>query len=191
MRDILIINGHPDPSPDRLAAALATAYGEGAIQSGHKVRRLDIGALTFPLLREPQQFLTEPADAAIVSARREFLLADHLVFIFPLWLGGLPAAFKGFLEQIARAEFALGANGKGFPLGKLKGRSARVIVTMGMPAPIYRIFFGAHGVKALESGMLGLSGIRPVRTSYFGAITDAKSGAKAIAKARALGARGV
>lgn len=190
MRDILIINGHPDPSPDHLTASLADAYGKAAATAGHAVRRLDIGAMAFALLRAPRDFLTEPDDEAILSARRDFLWAHHLVFIFPLWLGGLPAAFKAFLEQLARAEFVLGADGKGFPVGKLKGRSARVIVTMGMPAPIYRIAFGAHGVKAFNRGVLGLAGIRPVRTSYFGGITDAKSGAKAIAKARLLGARG-
>ena len=43
--NILVINGHPDPSPERLAAALAKAYAEGAETAGHQVRRIDIGAV--------------------------------------------------------------------------------------------------------------------------------------------------
>ena len=190
MRRILVINGHPDPAAARLCAGLAEAYAQEARAAGHAVHRLDVGALDFALLRSPADFLTEPDNPAIQAARGEFRLADHLVFMFPLWLGGMPASFKSFLEQIARAEFVVGAGGKGFPVGKLKGRSARVIVTMGMPAAIYRLFFGAHGVKAFNSGVLGLSGIKPIRTSYFGLIDKAKNATKALNKARALGRQG-
>ncbi|HEY8506722.1 MAG TPA: hypothetical protein VIL32_00110, partial [Steroidobacteraceae bacterium] len=50
------------------------------------------------------------------------------------------------------------------------GRSARIVVTMGMPASIYRWYFGAHGLKSLESGILGIAGIRPIRESLIGLI---------------------
>ena len=31
--------------------------------------------------------------------------AEHLVFLFPLWLGDMPAVLKGFLEQLMRPGF--------------------------------------------------------------------------------------
>ncbi|HWA60997.1 MAG TPA: hypothetical protein VG939_06460 [Caulobacteraceae bacterium] len=40
MRRILIVNGHPDPAPERLCAALASAYGEAARAAGRETRRL-------------------------------------------------------------------------------------------------------------------------------------------------------
>ena len=44
----------------------------------------------------------------------------------------------------------------------LGGRSARVVVTMGMPALVYRWYFRAHSVKSLERNILGFVGIAPI-----------------------------
>jgi putative NADPH-quinone reductase len=92
------------------------------------------------------------------------------VIIYPLWLGTMPALLKGFLEQVFRPGFAVT-----FELGKsweklLKGKSARVIVTMGMPASIYRWYFFAHSLKALERNILGFCGIGPIKETLIGGI---------------------
>ena len=52
----------------------------------------------------------------------------------------------------------------------LKGRSARVVVAMGMPRAAYRLIFGAHGVKGFESGILGMAGFKPVRETLIGGV---------------------
>ena len=132
------------------------------------VRRINVGEIHFPILRSAAEFASSPEDKAIVEARAAFMLAEHIVFIYPLWLGGPPALLKAFMEQVAREQFLLGENKRGFPLKKMKWRSARVIVTMGMPPLIYRTIFGAHGVKAFNTGILRLAGFSPIRTSYFG-----------------------
>jgi putative NADPH-quinone reductase len=88
------------------------------------------------------EILVEPRDA-IVSAQ-------HLVIVFPLWHGTMPAILKGFIEQVMRPGVALEYRKHGFPRGLLSGRSARLVVTMGMPALIYRWYFRAHGVRGLE-----------------------------------------
>lgn len=168
MKKILVINGHPDPAPERLSSALATAYHQGAEASGHTVRRIDIGTTHFPILRKAAEFADKSTDQPIVEAQAAFLEADHLVFIFPLWLGGPPALLKAFLEQMARGQFLLRERKGGFPLGALKGRSASVIVTMGTPPLIYRTIFGARGIKAFNQGILRLAGLSPVRATYFG-----------------------
>jgi putative NADPH-quinone reductase len=68
--------------------------------------------------------------------------ADHLVIIYPLWLGSMPGMLKSFFEQLLRPGFAFApAAGRGMPRKLLKGRSARIIVTMGMPALFYRWYF--------------------------------------------------
>ena len=168
MKHILIIDGNPDPSPDRLSSALAHAYQEGAEGPDCTVRRINVGEIDFPILRSAAGFAVNPQDTAIVEARAAFMLAGHIVFIYPLWLGGPPALLKAFMEQVARNQFLLGENKRGFPLKKMKWRSARILVTMGMPPLIYRTIFGAHGVKSFNSGILRLAGFSPVRTSYFG-----------------------
>ena len=41
---------------------------------------------------------------------------------------------------------------------------------MGMPAFAYRMFFGAHGVRSLESSVLHLAGINPIRETLIGRV---------------------
>lgn len=53
---------------------------------------------------------------------------------------------------------------------KLKGKSARLIVTMGMPAFIYQLVFHAHGVKNIMQGVLGFGGVAPIRLTLFGGV---------------------
>jgi putative NADPH-quinone reductase len=97
---------------------------------------------------------------------------------------------KAFFEQLACGEFMIGKSEKGWPIGKLEGRSARLVVTMGMPSAAYEIFWGAHGVRGFESGILGIAGIGPIRETLLGPVTDnPKQAAKWLAKMAALGGK--
>ena len=108
---------------------------------------------------------------ALKPAQDDIDWAQHLVVFFPLWLGDMPALLKGFLEQVARPGFAFHDDGNGgFGKKGLSGRSARVVVTMGMPALVYRYFFRAHSVKSLERNVLGFVGIAPVHETLIGMV---------------------
>ena len=104
-------------------------------------------------------------------AQQDIAWANHLVLIYPLWLGTLPALLKGFLEQAFRPGVAL-SDGDGFPRGLMKGKSARVVITMGMPALAYRFYFGAHSLKSLQRNILGFVGINPIRNTIFGMVEN-------------------
>jgi putative NADPH-quinone reductase len=167
---ILVINGHPDTRPERFCSALSGAYAEAALKAGHEVRRIDVGALSFPLLIRYEDFQT-PADIPdIKKAQADIAWAEHLVFVHPLWLGAAPALLKGFLERVACGGFGFDTGVAGNPKRGLAGKSARVIVTMGMPALAYRFVFGAFGIRAFARGILRLAGVSPVRLTYFGAV---------------------
>jgi putative NADPH-quinone reductase len=116
--------------------------------------------------------------------------ADHLVLLYPLWLGGMPALLKGFLEQILTPGFAYAMieGGKGWTKG-LKGKSARIIVTMGMPALAFRWYFGSHSLKSLKRSILGFCGVRPIRTTLLGGIETVSDARRRrwLEKVRALG----
>lgn len=98
---------------------------------------------------------------------------DHLVIVYPLWLGSMPALLKAFLEHVFRPGFAFEYGAKGFPRKLLRGKSARIVVTMGMPAFFYRWYFGAHSLKSLERNILRFCGISPIRESLFGLVETA------------------
>lgn len=189
-RSICIIHGHPDPTPGHFTAALADAYGEAASEAGHEVARIDIAQLELSPLRRPEDILTEPDDA-IKAVQAKMMAAQHVVVVFPLWMGGMPSYLRAFFEQVSRGGFVLDTESKGWPKGKLSGRSARVVVTMGMPAAAYRMFFGAHGVRGFERSVLALAGFKPIRETLFGLVDmSAESRQHMLAKMRRLGAIG-
>jgi putative NADPH-quinone reductase len=153
---IAIIQGHPDPNP-HLLHALADGYAEGAAAAGHEVRRIEVAKLEFPLLRTQADFETGAIPPALAQAREDMRWAEHWMFLFPLWHGTMPALFKGFLEHIFRPRFALEYRKDWFPRRLLAGRSARIVVTTGMPVLMYHWYFGAYGLRGFERSMLSFA----------------------------------
>ncbi len=192
---IVIVEGHPDPSPERFCHALASAYVRGALAAGREVRRISVTALDFDLIRSQAEWMSAEPPADIRAAQDDIRWAEHVVLIYPLWLGTMPALVKAFLEQLLRPGFAVPDVGDAQSLpreGLLKGRSARIVVTMGMPALAYRWFFGAHSLKNLERNILKFVGIKPIRESLVGLVAakDDKGREKWLAKMEALGKEG-
>jgi putative NADPH-quinone reductase len=193
-RRILVILGHPDSRPERLCRALADAYTEGARSAGHEVRLIDVATLDFPILRTMDDFAERSLPVTLEDAAQAIRDAEHIVFVFPLWLGTMPALLKAFLEQVMRpgVAFAYPEAGKGgFAKTLLKGRSARVVVTMGMPALFYRLWYLGHGIAGMRRNILNFVGISPVRETLFGQVEgagDAKR-RKWAAEMHALGKR--
>ena len=172
-KKITIIQGHPDPAENRFCHALADAYAAGATAARHEVRRISVARVDFPILRTYDEFYKSAAPPVILPTQEAIGWADHLVIIYPLWLGTLPALLKGFFEQVFRPGFAFTEPKSGRMWEKLlKGKSCRIIVTMGMPAFFYRWFYFAHGLKSLERNILGFAGIGPIRESLIGMIAD-------------------
>ncbi len=188
-KKITIIQGHPDPVARHFGHALAEACARGAVAAGHEVRRIEIAQLDFPLLRSQTEWNSGQPPAGLRAAQADIAWADHLVLVFPLWLGTMPALMKGFLEQVFRPGFALIYEGHRFPQKGLAGKSARVVVTMGLPAFWYRFFFRAHGVRGLERSILGFCGVKPVRETLIGLveIKDAAGREKWLTKLEAHG----
>ena len=80
---------------------------------------------------------------------------------------------------------------KRFPRRLLAGRSARIVVTMGMPVALYRWYFGAYGVRGFERSMLSFAGIKPIRENLYGlTFADDKKRARWIEDIRRHGMQG-
>ena len=171
---ILIVNGHPDPRPERFVHALSSAYARGAREAGHDVRIVNVGSREFPLLRTATDFEEGQPPPAIAEGQANLKQADHLVVVFPLWLGAMPALLKGYFEQLLRPSFAFEYVERKLPRKLLKGKSARVVVTMGMPAVLYRWAYRSHSLKSLERNILGFCGIRTVGHDVIGLMGEQK-----------------
>lgn len=172
---IVIIQGHPDPEGQHLCHAAADAYKEGALSAGYQVDVIDVAQLDFPVLRAAKDWEKGDTPSGLITAQQVIVKADHLVIFYPLWLGTMPALLKAFLEQVFRPSLNVtGKNDATAWRSVLKGTSARIVVTMGMPAIVYRWFFRAHSLKSLHRNILAFLGIGPVRNTLVGMVEGMK-----------------
>ncbi len=171
-KKILIINGHPNK--ESLCFALAAAYKEGAVQSGAAVRELAIADLQFnPNLQYGyrKRMDWEP-DLAL--AWESIQWADHLVWVHPVWWGGLPAITKGFIDRVFLPGYAFKYREGSVWWDKLlKGKTAHIITTLDQPGIYYRLAFGRPSVNQLRKSVLQFCGISPVKVSYIGIVKTA------------------
>jgi putative NADPH-quinone reductase len=187
-RKVLVILGQPQR--ESFGGALAEAYAQGARAAGAEVRELYLGELAFdPTPSAPQADGLEPD---LRRAQEAIMWAEHLVFVYPIWWGTIPALLKGFIERTFLPGFAVNfRQGSALWDRLLKGRSARLIVTMNTPPWFYRWVFGQPGHRTMKRTILGFCGIRPVRITELGPIKDstAEQRAKWLERVRTLAKR--
>lgn len=164
--NILVINGHPDP--DSFNAALAAAYAEGATGSGAEVRSIELSRIAFnPNLSFGYRKRTE-LEPDLLRAQELIKQADHLVFVYPIWWGAMPALLKGFIDRVFLPGFAFKYRENSSLWDKLlTGKSARLIVTMDTPSWYNKLFYRSAGHTVMRSNILKFCGISPVRVTEF------------------------
>ena len=165
---ITIIDGHPDPDRARLVHALADAYATGAARAGHQIHRIDLAGLDFTALASRAEWEGPAPLGDVAEVQGAIAWANHVVIIHPLWLGAMPGRLKCLLEQVFRPDFAF--NRAGLSGGRLTGRSARIVVTMGMPGLVYELFFFGHSLRSFRRNILEFVGMKPVRSLVIGAV---------------------
>lgn len=169
MKKILIINGHPNK--DSFNFGIAKAYQDGALQSGAEVKEIVIADLNFnPNLQFGYQKRME-LEPDLVKAWEKIQWADHLVWIHPVWWGGLPAITKGFIDRLFLPGFAFKYRENSVWWDKLlKGKTGHIITTLDQPGLYYRFFFGRPSVNQLRKSVLEFCGVKPVKVTYVGII---------------------
>jgi len=169
---ILILNGHPNP--ESFNAALAQAYYDGAIASGASVQVLNLYELQFdPNLKYGYRQRTE-WEPDLIKAWELIQWSEHMVWVHPVWWGGLPALLKGFIDRVFLPGKAFTYRPNSVWWDKLlSGKTARIITTLDQPGWYYRLRFGRPSVNQLKRSTLEFCGIKPVGVTYFGIIKTA------------------
>jgi putative NADPH-quinone reductase len=149
-RRILVVNGHPDPGPERFCSALCDAYEEGARAAGWTVRRLTVGLLSN----------NETRDQALEDLR----WATQLIVVYPLWLDQPPVLLRDlFEENLVRNQ----RDGCG-----VSEQPVHLVITMDMPAFLYRAMLQCDtDIKGLARGMT-LPGFRHQHQDFIGSIAS-------------------
>ena len=173
MKKVLIINGHPDN--ESFNHAISDAYKKGALKSGAEVQEIKIGALNFnPNLQFGYRKRCE-LEPDLLKAQEQLKWADHLVWVFPVWWGSVPAVMKGFLDRTLLPGFAFKKRENSLWWDKLlTGKTARIISTMDQPAWYYRLINKRPSHNALKKGTLQFIGVKKVRITSIGPIRLSK-----------------
>ncbi len=188
-KKILLILGHP--MRDSFCGALAREYAMGARSAGAEVRVINLGEIDFdPILHRGYREIQE-LESGLEKAREDIKWAEHIVFVYPIWWGTMPALLKGFFDRVFLPGFAFKYTGEYSWKRLLKGRSARLLVTMDAPPLFHRFVLGSPGIKTMKRAILEMSGVRPVKVTMFGSVKNSSSARKEqwLKKARNLGKR--
>lgn len=188
MKKIVIINGHPNR--ESFNFGLAKAYKEGALQSAAEVREITIADLQFdPNLQFGYQKRMD-LEPDLLKAWEIIRWADHLVWIHPVWWGGLPARTKGFIDRLFLPGIAFKYRENSVWWDKLlKGKTGHIITTVDQPGWYYRLFYGRPSVNQLKKSTLEFCGVQPVKVTYVGIIktSDEKQRMQWLTKIKGLG----
>ncbi|MCY7780272.1 NAD(P)H-dependent oxidoreductase [Bacillus haynesii] len=110
-------------------------------------------------------------DPETAEYRRIVKNADHLIFIYPLWWGGMPAIMKGFIDRAFAAGEAYTYQGK-LPKGLLKARTASVYYTADAPSWYLRFWRRDADWVTVKDVILKFCGVRRVRRLLFAGVKD-------------------
>ncbi len=166
---VLVILAHP--SQNSFCHALAETYQKSAQETGHDVQFIALSNLQFdPILHEAYQTI-QTLEPDLIAAQQAIQWAEHLVFIYPIWWGGVPALLKGFIDRIFLPNFAFKYRPNSIMWDKLlTGRSAHLITTMDTPPWYFRWIYKMPAHHQMKRTVLEFSGIKPVTISSFGSI---------------------
>ncbi|MCA3448675.1 MAG: NAD(P)H-dependent oxidoreductase [Rhodobacter sp.] len=168
-RRTLVFLGHPDQHS--YCGAMAERAVEQALAKGDDVELLRLADLHFsnpvPRRAEDNRRL-EPDVARFQEAIRA---ADHLVFIFPIWWGGMPGRFKLLLELALTPGFAFQYIPNSIRWTRLlNGKTAELLVTMDTPPWFYRTIYRDAGISELRRNILDFCGVKVTRVRRFGSM---------------------
>lgn len=172
-KKILLINGHPDK--ESYGFAIADAYKRGVKKSNAVIEEIVIRDLKFnPNLEFGYRKRTE-LEPDLLKAQELILWADHIVWIYPVWWGSLPAILKGFIDRTFLPGFAFQKRVNSLWWDKLlKNKSARIISTLDQPAWYYWLIYKQPSNNSMKKLTLEYTGISPVKITSIGPIKLSK-----------------
>lgn len=165
MKNILIINGHPDR--ESYNWALSKSYSKGAIMAEARVETINLIDLKFDPNLKYGYRIPYPLEPDLEDAIVKLKNADHIVWFFPMWWYGIPALLKGFIDR----SFLPGVTfkyqkGSPFPNKLLKGKTSRMVITSDTVSWYHSLVMKKPVINQMRKGVLEFCGVKPVKTTY-------------------------
>ena len=185
---IKLVITQPDKKGGRNRKLITSPVKEYSLDNNIKL--LQPYKLDSSFLRELEQYL--PATFVIIAYGKiipqEVLNLSELQSInihpseLPELRGPSPiqtALLKGFIDRALTTGFAVKYI-KGKPVGLLKNKSARIIITMDASPFLSQLLFGNPGIKIIKNSILKYSGFKPIKITKIGPVFKADKEKKKI-----------
>jgi putative NADPH-quinone reductase len=168
-----------NPKKDSFVSSLAEAYVNSA-KKNHQVELIKISDMAFNI-DLPCAYDDESAlEDSLKSFQAYLAWCDHLVIFTPIWWGSLPAKLKGLIDRTFLPGFAFQyEKGKSIPKKLLKGKTARIVMTMDTPPWYYFLIQGAPAIKQLKVTTLEFVGFHSVKSKMIGPIISSTKASRA------------
>jgi len=172
-KKILIINGHPDE--ESFNYGISEAYKKGVQKTDAAIQEIRIRELAFnPNLQFGYRKRTE-LEPDLIEAQAKLKWADHIVWVYPVWWGSVPAIMKGFLDRVLLPGFAFKKREGSVWWDKFfTGKTARLICTMDQPTWFYTLVNGSPSHKAMKKLTMNFIGVKSVKIISIGPIRLSK-----------------
>jgi len=103
-------------------------------------------------------------DPDLIDAQNKLKWANHIVWIYPVWWGSVPAIMKGFLDRVLLPGYAFKKREGSVWWDKyFTGKSSRIFCTMDQPTWYYTVFNRSPSHFAMKKLTLNFIGIKSVR----------------------------
>ncbi|MCF6319373.1 MAG: NAD(P)H-dependent oxidoreductase [Proteobacteria bacterium] len=167
-KKILVINGNPKPKS--YCHELSNNYTTSSSKN-NDVRFVSLSELDFEINLTDGYTGNQKMEPDLIDFQQSLLWSDHVVFVFPVWWGGMPAKLKGLIDRTFLPNFAFKYEGnKSLPEKLLQDRTAEVILTMDTPPFYYRWFQGNPVYKQLKHLTLEFCGFKQISATYIGPV---------------------
>jgi NAD(P)H dehydrogenase (quinone) len=152
--NVLIVHAHPEPKS--FNAAMTATASTTLAETGHVVRVSDLYAMDFdprssranflaakdpdyfkPQIEEMHASETGGFAPAIAAELDKLAWCELMIWQFPLWWFGLPAALKGWVDRVFAMGRVYGGNHI-YETGTQRGKRALLSLTTGGPADAYQ-----------------------------------------------------
>ena len=177
MKTLIIV---ANPRIDSFSFAIAKKYEELALNKGYSTKKIDLYKNT------NQQPFYIPIENKKENITKEMLYfqdkinwADELVFVFPVWWGGMPAILKNFIDWNLSKGFAF--EYKNSRPNGLLDKKVKIFTTTGTPSIIYAISGAKNRLRnTLKKQIFKFCGMKLIEFNIYGGINKKETNTKKI-----------
>lgn len=173
---VLILSANP--KKDSFTGKLAETYASSAKEK-HSVKLMHISELEYNLNLSNGFTEQQAMEDSLKTFQAAIEWCEHLVIFTPIWWGSIPAKFKGLIDRTFLPGFAFQyEKGKTIPKKLLKGKTARIFMTLDTPPWYYFLVQGAPAIKQLKTATLKFVGFKSVKNKMIGPIISSTQSAR-------------